>query len=145
MITRLCSESSTENCGVTCPAWGTNWIRHICQIPIGVPLQCACERQGPVYLRMRGLACPQSYIDINWVPQNPTKQFIYAGFSSSLITFNRDSNMWEMNVNGKPLATSATSDATFHSFLLGKSDWLVSNDSKYLCIYLCRMRNIILF
>ena len=41
-----------------------------------------------------------------------------------------------MNVKGKPLATSATSDATFHSFLLGKSDWLVSNDSKYLCIYL---------
>ena len=116
-----------ENCGLISPAWG-GWIDWVCEVTKAAPIQCACEKEYPVYLKMRGL-CPDSNIDVFWTPQNRKGYFILIGIHSSVTKYDDTAIQWQLEVAGKKQNTQAISDASLHSFLLGKSNWQIVNDT----------------
>ena len=115
-----------ENCGLITGTWG-GWTDWVCEVTRAAPIQCACEREGPVYLKMRGL-CPDSNIDVYWTPQNRKGYHILIGIHSTVAKYDNDAIQWQLEVTGKKQSTHAISDASLHSFLLGKSNWLIIND-----------------
>ena len=92
------------------------------------PIQCACEKQDPIYLKLRG-RCKDSVIDTYWTPQNQEGQYFLHGIKSSEIRYDKESNNWKLKaiIQGDEFST-ASSEATLHSFLLGKSKWIITND-----------------
>ena len=99
-----------------------------CNVPPSQIIQCACEKQGPVYLKLRG-RCPDSVIDTYWSPQTQGGQFILHGIQTSEITYDAESVTWQLRAIVSEVGwVSVSSDASFHSFLLGKSNWLIMND-----------------
>ena len=77
---------------------------------------------------MRGL-CPDSNIDVFWTPQNRKGYFILIGIHSSVTKYDDTAIQWQLEVAGKKQSTHAISDASLHSFLLGKSNWQIINDT----------------
>ena len=55
-----------ENCGLMDPRW-RGWRDFMCSRDI--PVTCACEHPGQMYLQLRGL-CPESRLDRFYVPRN---------------------------------------------------------------------------
>ena len=53
--------------------------------------------------------------------------FFLHGIHSSEIRF--DNMKWNLKVYGKKHATNGFSETSYNSFLLGKSDWHLSNDT----------------
>ena len=120
----LSDGGSKENCGVLNIEWN-GWNDWTCIIPKASPIQCVCEKVGKVYFKLRG-KCPESSIDTYWIPQVEDGQFFLHGLQTSDIVF--DNKKWILKSLGKNGDTLAMSDATFHSFAMGKSNWLISND-----------------
>ena len=106
------------------PNW-RGWIDWTCQMA-NDPIQCGCENNGPVFLKLRGL-CPFSNIDAFWTVQNENGLYFLHGIHSSEIRF--DDMKWHLKVYGKKQATNGFSDTSYNSFLLGKSVWHLSNDT----------------
>ena len=79
---------------------------------------------------MRGLQ-QSSYIDIYYEPLNVGESFIYKGWETSTISFDDTREEWVLSVGYRPRMTRAVSYSSYHSFLLGKSNWIVENDCMY--------------
>ena len=106
-----------------------------CNTPPDHIIQCACEKEGPVYLKLRG-KCPDSVIDTYWTPQAEGGQYILHGLQTSEIRYDQKSATWHLKAVNKGVGwLSASSEASFHSFLLGKSIWLIKNDTSGISIY----------
>ena len=88
-----------------------------------------CEKYGTVYLKLRGL-CEDSNIDTYWVPGTDLSLYKLYGTVSSEIGFQAEKSNWKLTVFSRTEKTVATSQLTYHSFAMGKSLWLVVNDSK---------------
>ena len=90
-------------------------------------VQCTCEKQGQMFLKMRGL-CSESTIDTFWTPQTEEGQYILKGLMNSVIEF--DKEKWNLKALGGGMnePTLAFSDISYHSFVMGKSNWFISND-----------------
>ena len=126
--------SPDENCGIIVIQWKdvNDWT---CIAPPEHTIQCACEKQGPVYLKLRG-RCPDSVIDTYWTPQTEGGQYILHGIQTSEIRYDPASITWKLKAVGKGVGwLSASSDAAFHSFLLGKSNWQITDDKSGPLIY----------
>ena len=94
---------------------------------------CACESKETTFLTMRGL-CPGSFVDIYYEPVNVGRGmygdgFIYKGWYTTTILFDDIKEEWVLSVGYRPRMTRAVSYSSYHSFLLGKSNWIVENDS----------------
>ena len=100
-----------------------------CNAPPEHVIECACEKQGRVYLKLRG-RCPDSAIDTYWQPQTEEGQYILHGLQTSEIRYDKETSLWNLKALQNLGAgwMSATSDASFHSFLLGKSTWFITDD-----------------
>ena len=118
-----------KNCGIAVLAWG-GWQDWECKVSRTNHLKCLCESQGQMFLTMRGL-CPDSNIDKYFVPHNKENdgQTLFLGLFKTVIEYHEADNLWHLNVLGVNSMTVATSDATMHSFLLGKSKWTVTGDN----------------
>ena len=117
-----------QTCSLFGTLWDTHWIDWRCYAPIqSGNIQCACESKETTFLTMRGL-CPISLIDIYYEPFNIGEGFIYRGWDTTNISFKKERKEWVLNVGYRPLKTGAFSDSSYHSFLLGKSNWIVEND-----------------
>lgn len=129
--TGVVPDNPSRNCGIFSTTW-VNWLDYLCKITPAQKFHCMCEKEVPVYLRMRGL-CPKTNIDTFWIPQNADGKLFFRGIENSRIDFVKDLSRegWEISVEQSVRGTSAFSMATLHSFLLGKSTWIVSNDGKY--------------
>ena len=74
--------------------------------------------------------CADSALDKYWTPQTDRGQYLLHGLRTSEIRFDGSSSTWKLKsltANSK-IITSASSDASYHSFLLGKSSWIITND-----------------
>ena len=78
----------------------------------------------------RGL-CPDSALDKYWTPQTEEGQYLLHGLRTSEIIFDGSSNTWRLEslIPNSKIITTASSDASYHSFLLGKSSWIITNDT----------------
>ena len=103
------------------------WFDWTCFNPPETVLQCACEKEGLVYLKLRG-RCPGSLIDTYWTPQNEGGQYFLHGIKTSEIKYNKESSTWQLKAIGENQISVASSDSPSHSFLLGKSNWYINND-----------------
>ena len=90
---------------------------------------CACEKYGNLFLKLRGL-CPESNIDKFWVPDMETSLFMLRGITGAEIRFFREKNRWQLTVFGRKEDTVATTSSSYHSFVMGKSQWSIVNDIK---------------
>ena len=116
-----------ENCGIAVVSWD-GWSDWLCKIPPEHFVQCVCEKPSPVYLKLRG-RCPDSAFDTYWTPQTYEGQYFLHGIKSSEVRFDRLSQTWQLIAHGGVEKSFASSDAAFHSFLLGKSTWSITNDT----------------
>ena len=73
--------------------------------------------------------CPDSALDTFWTPQNEEGQYILLGLRTSEIRF--DGSTWKLKslTAYSKIITTASSDNSYHSFLLGKSSWIITNDT----------------
>ena len=80
-----------------------------------------------MFLKMRG-KCSKSIIDTFWTPQMEEGQYFLHGLMRSMIKF--DNGKWKLRAikGGKTEPTLASSDISYHSFVMGKSNWFISND-----------------
>ena len=79
-------------------------------------------------MNLRGL-CPDSNIDSYWVTDSEKGLFKMYGIFSSEISYKPELKSWKLNAFAKKENTVATSPTSFHSFLMGKSQWSVVNDT----------------
>ena len=64
------SPSLPVDCGMLNVPWnGWTNLQLGCEVDDALPMVCACEHPGQMYLQLRGL-CPQSNIDQFYVPRN---------------------------------------------------------------------------
>ena len=117
----------TENCGILVLAW-KGWDDWKCNIPPSELLRCNCEKQGPVYLKLRG-RCPESVIDKYWTVQTEMGSTFLHGIDTSVIKYDYVNNLWKLEAVGKHQLTTGYSEALYHSFLLGNSTWLIKDDT----------------
>ena len=108
------------------PNW-MGWTDWNCQTN-NDPIMCGCQKDGPVFLKLRGL-CPASNIDTFWTVQNEHGLYFLHGIQSSEIRYDSENLKWNLKVYGKKQHTNAFSEISYNSFLLGKSDWLLNNDT----------------
>ena len=80
-------------------------------------------------MKLRGL-CPDSNIESHWVTDTDKALFIMYGTVGSEISYDMDSNGWKLRVFSRKEKTLATSLSSYHSFIMGKSQWSVVNDTK---------------
>ena len=121
---------TTENCGLFVAEWN-GWNDWSCQINKGQPISCACQHSQQMYLQMRGL-CPDSNIDQYYVPQNKKKHgaFMLIGLKNTVIEFMPEESVWKLAVFGKSQKTSATTDSSKFSYVLGSNTWTIEEDNK---------------
>ena len=117
-------DGGNEKCAWLVTGWD-GWNDWTCDMTELV--QCACEKQGQMFLKMRGL-CSESTIDTFWTPQTEEGQYILQGLMNSIIEF--DNEKWNLKALGGGMnePTLAFSDISYHSFVMGKSNWFISND-----------------
>ena len=114
-----------DNCAILIPSW-EKWQDRECTYK--QPFQCACEKQGQIYLKLRGL-CPESSIDVFWTLQNKEGTVHFYGIKNSEMHYDFENRRWQIDVIGKKPQTFGISEISFHSFLLGRSYWIIQNDS----------------
>ena len=94
------------------------------------PVQCPCEKQDQIYLKLRG-KCPESVIDTFWSPQNEEGLYVLHGSKTSEIRYIPETSSWKLEaISGTQFSTASTT-ASFHSFLLGKNSWIITNDKGF--------------
>ena len=133
----------TENCAILVPLW-KGWNDWSCVINAAQPITCACEHPHQMYLQLRGL-CPSSTIDQFYVPRNKKRvgsviligkyrlskicMFHQSlGFKNTIIEYVKANFSWKMNVYGAARNTTASSESSYTSYLLGSHNWLIEND-----------------
>ena len=90
---------------------------------------CICQTRPRPYLQLRGL-CPQSAIDTLFLPVNSRDDVTvlhYVSNRDSVIRYKDD--QWVLTLADSSTNTSAVTEASLVSFLLGKHQWTVHNDS----------------
>ena len=126
-------DTDTMNCGVMVLRWA-GWQDWWCEVPPNHVIQCVCQPQNSseIYLTVRGL-CPSSNIDQNWVPRNKEEdgQTVYYGIRRTLVEYDTSALLWRLSTVGTTdgMNTSAVSSTSKFSFLLGRSEWRISEDN----------------
>ena len=119
-----------KNCAMMVSLWN-GWKDWQCEINKEQPIGCTCEHPQEMYLRMRGL-CPDSYIDQFYVPRNkPTNgSTILVGLMKSVIEYIPEDSIWKLEYHGDSgIKTTAVTDSSPISFLLGSHIWTISDDN----------------
>ena len=109
---------TSKNCAFMLVTW-RGWTTWSC----GVPMPLRCPQVG--YLTMRGL-CKDSKLERVYIPQNyhVNGQLMYYGILKSRIEYVDEG--WRLRTGDN---TTAVSKARKVSFLLGKSEWLLTGES----------------
>lgn len=124
----ICLEDVTYNCGLFNSIL-EHWRDYFCTSTGANPHHCACQKDVPVYLKLRGL-CEETNIDTYWMPITEEGKYYLLGTSWSIIQFNASKRGWDLEVLDREESTVGFSKLSFHSFVLGKSNWLIENDCK---------------
>ena len=120
-----------ENCGFMIPTWN-GWSDWLCELQPNAPVHCLCEHNHQMYLQLRGL-CIVSFLDKYFVPSNKPGHgsTIFNGLRSTVIEYSEEDSVWTMTFHGKAIAnTTAITDASRKSFLLGSHMWTITKDHK---------------
>ena len=91
------------------------------------PMHCACQSERPAYLSMRGL-WDTSLLDVYYTPVTTKNQLRFKGYETTEINYNPVAERWELSVVFRETEAKAYSYSSYHSFILGRSQWLVQND-----------------
>ena len=91
---------------------------------------CACEHPEQMYLQLRGL-CPDSNIDQFYVPRNKPKsnKLQLIGFKKSIIEHMGTDVGWKLKVNGLLQNTTAITESSLESYVLGTHKWTIKEDN----------------
>ena len=116
---------SAKNCAFMLVTW-RGWTAWSCVVPKNEPMNCPCLFPQMPYLTMRGL-CKDSKLERVYIPQNyqANGQLMYYGILKSRIEYTGDEG-WRLRTGDN---TTAVSKARKVSFLLGKSEWLLTGES----------------
>ena len=109
------------------PVW-KGWTAWPCDLPDSSQIACTCEHPGQMYLQLRGL-CPQSNIDRFYVPRNKERSgaVLLIGLHASIIDYDKEAISWTLTEHSQD--TTAVTDASLASFVLGSHEWLIENDN----------------
>ena len=114
-----------ENCAQQ--ATSTSWIDWFCTDPDNV--NCVCAWKSRPILKLRGL-CTSSSIDPFFLPMSlraDATQFVYVGNKGSRISYDESQKGWLLEIAN--VETGAKSSSKLGSYLLGRHNWMISNDS----------------
>ena len=113
-----------ENCGIMDARW-QGWRDFMCSRDI--PVTCACEHPGQMYLQLRGL-CPLSSLDKYYVPRNRKKSgsVELIGLKTTVIEYHREVNSWVLSEFSKN--TTGQTKASQHTYALGSHEWRLAGD-----------------
>jgi hypothetical protein len=123
-----------ENCALTVSE--NQWRDAICDFEAA----CTCSHVQRPYLRLRGL-CSNSDINNLYLPINrkdDMRKLMFVGATNSEIEYSEQELRWKMTTVGEDTGLSgemkkdtvAFSDSHFSSYVLGKHNWTVTNDTK---------------
>ena len=116
-----------ENCAIQVSK--DNWVDSFCDIKQFNNF-CVCSHEKRPFLRLRGL-CPDSAVDWLYIPKNnKVGQIQYVSSQGSFISYDKEKRVWSFNKTG--FDTTGLSTSSKVSFLLGKHNWTIENDS-YVC------------
>ena len=88
---------------------------------------CACSHVKRPHLRLRGL-CPDSAVDSLYIPRNNIAgQIQYVSSKGSVISYDDENRLWRLNKTGFEITGSSISSKV--SYILGKHDWTIENDT----------------
>ena len=118
----------SENCAILAPIWPL-WMDMKCSVSKEQPVQCACQKEDQIYMKLRGL-CEASNIDKHWMVGNRHGEVVYYGIQNTEIRYDYNIKKWKMKTGGKPENTEGISGNSFDSFLLGRSDWYIDDDNE---------------
>ena len=115
---------TSKNCAFMLVTW-RGWTAWSCVVPKSEPMNCPCLFPQMPYLTMRGL-CKDSKLERVYIPQNyhANGQMMYYGILKSRIEYGDEG--WRLRTGDN---TTAVSKARKVSFLLGKSEWVVTGES----------------
>jgi hypothetical protein len=119
------SRSAGSNCAILVVPWG-GWSEWVCHSDL---ILCACQYLARPYLTLRGL-CKKTNVDTIYVPKNDPAdgQLTFYGLKNSVIKF--EDNSWKIKVIGIEEKTTAVTNSSKQSFLLGKHSWTITDDAK---------------
>ena len=99
-----------------------------CGLVAGINVQCFCLFNEKVLLRLRGL-CSASYLDSIYAMKYENKRIKFKGITGTEIGL--DNGEWKATTSKDQKKTKTMSIlASPGSYLLGKQEWVISNDSK---------------
>ena len=78
-------------------------------------------------MKLRG-KCPESVLDTYWTVQTERGRYFLHGIETSVIVYDDGNRTWNLTAVRDDRVTSAFSDSSYHSFLLGKYNWNIKND-----------------
>ena len=120
-----------ENCGLLVGPW-RGWNDWSCEVRKDSVIACSCQHPKQMYLRMRGL-CQDSFIDQYYVPSNKPKNgaTIFVGLLTSVIEYIPEASIWKLEYKASAIAnTTAVTESSHFSFVLGSHQWTISEDNK---------------
>ena len=115
---------TSENCAVASYQDG-GWFDWGCSS--NYP-SCLCERDPSFHLELRGL-CAKSAIDKYFRPMNNFSDSVtlqFVGLEVSTIEYDKKNKNWKLSPAGSDV--SAVTYAAYHTFLLGKHEWVIIGD-----------------
>ena len=83
-----------------------------------------------MYLQLRGL-CPDSNIDQFYIPRNKNRsgKVNLIGFKNTIIEYEGSALAWQLRVFGGSANTTAKSESSMSSFVLGTHEWRIEEDN----------------
>ena len=98
----------------------------------GFGIVCMCDHEQRPLLNLRG-ACPNSKVGPTYVPHNSRQDMSnlqYLSKMGTVLQYEESSNEWQMfQYDGSVLLRIGRSEAHEGSFLLGKHNWIIENDT----------------
>ena len=113
-----------ENCAIQISE--DKWVDGVCNAKRYNNF-CACSHVKRPHLRMRGL-CLDSAVDSLYIPRNNIAgQIQYMSSKGSVISYDDEKRLWSLNKTGFDITGSSISSKV--SYILGKHNWTMENDS----------------
>ena len=120
--------------GLTCSAWiKGNREGKLYDVKCNVARHCQCQFPKNPVLRLRGL-CSQTRLETHYTLQHIDKEdTVYRGLTNSIINYEGDETEslghWIVKSCSKDKCSTALSEASHRSYILGKQSWTITNDT----------------
>ena len=107
------------------------WFENYGAAP-GFGMVCICDHKEVPHLQLRGI-CPSSKIGSTYTPQNDrqdSSNLQYLSSQGTVLQYDENKNVWLMfQFDGSFLQIIGHSEASEGTFLLGKHNWTIENDT----------------